>query len=260
MENHGENSQTEAVLTELSLARQGQKFLGLVTEHFPIELMSKDILQSLIEDKTGRIRQLLTTAFVPQVQVFDNLSLQEKIADQEKFWREVFGLKADFSKTFIPNNVDTNLNFLQLMPQGLTYQQVHDKEKTMYSKYWDYKDNWPDNIDMEFEERKTDKNYAFWHSGNAEADEIYKNKSADWILKKKIKTMTRLEGAVFGLYMLWKHKIIIDKKVISLWSGSRYSDGRVPYSYWNSVYNKFYSYCYSSGSANGGLRPRPVVS
>ena len=179
-------------------------------------------------------------------------------ADWQKFYQEVFNLKVDFSQTIIPNNTNTKLNFLQFMPQGLTYSQVHDKEKSMYPKYWDWNDNWPNEMSLDFEERKTDQNYAIWHSGLAEVEDDYADKTSNWILSHKIKTMTRLERGVFGLYMLWKHNIIIDRRFITYCTGSRDSGGRVPGAGWS-----------GDGFASGWIRPdghydhwrpRPVVS
>lgn len=237
---------------------QFKEFVGAVVACLPEDGFDA---QYFIEPHHHKeLREALRNIFVPQTNPINNSDYADIIADWQKFYLEVFNLTVDFSQVLIPSNANTKLNFLQFMAQGLTYQQAHDKEKEKYPKYWDWDDNWPNKIDMDFEERTTDKNYPIWHSGNAEADEIYKNKSADWILKKRIKTMTRLEGAVFGLYMLWKRNIIIDQKVVSLWSGSRDTAGSVPYSHWFSAHGRFRSYWCTSGGANDGLRPRPVVS
>jgi len=76
MKKHGENSiETLPTLETLSpLTRQDQKLLALVTEYFPIDVMTKAEKQALIDDRTGRIKRLLTSAF-----------LSEK-------WREVDGV------------------------------------------------------------------------------------------------------------------------------------------------------------------------
>jgi len=193
----------------------------------------------------------------------ENNNFKKQMFDWQKFYKEIFDLEVDFSQTVVPNNSKTDLNFLQFMPQGLTYRQRHDKEKEMYPKYWDYNSDWPNNMDMEFEERKTDQNYAIWHSGSNEADEKYKNKPASWILKKKIKTMTRLEGGIFGLYRFWESETIIDRNTVSLWSGSRYSGGYVPSSRWHSDCAKFHS-CFDDSDYSDHtfnyLRSRPVVA
>lgn len=235
---------------------QFKEFVGAVVACLPEDGFDA---QYFIEPHNHQeLRRKLRKIFISQVA--DNSNYKSIIADWQRFYQEVFGLTVDFSKVEIPDNSKTNLNFLELIAQGLTYQMLHNKEKEMYPKYWDWSDDWPDNINMKFEERIPDKHYAIWHSGDKEADKIYKNKSANWILEKKIKTMTRLEGGVFGLYMLWKHNIIIDQEFISLWSGSRYSGGHVPRSCWYSGRGRFYSVWYYSDNADDNLRPRPAVS
>jgi len=179
----------------------------------------------------------------------------------EKFYQEVFGLKVDLSKVPMPSS-SIDLNFLQCMPAGLSYGQVHDKEKEFAKNQglgiMDWDANWPGLINLNAEERRTTKSYAIRHSGLAEAENKYANRSANWIAQNKIKTMTRLERGVFGLYYYWKNKANIDLQQITYCTGSRHTNGGVPYVNWFD--NKLSSNWVDATGARDIWRPRPVLA
>lgn len=182
-------------------------------------------------------------------------------AEWEKFYQEVFGLKVDLSKVPMPSS-SIDLNFLQCMPAGLSYGQVHDKEKEFAKNQglgiMDWDNNWPALINLNLEERRTTKSYAIRHSGLAEAENTYANRSANWIAQNKIKTMTRLERAAFGLYYYWKNKANIDLQQITYCTGSRHTNGGVPYVNWFG--NALSSNWVDATGARDIWRPRPVLA
>lgn len=182
-------------------------------------------------------------------------------AEWEKFYQEVFALKVDLSKVPMPSS-SIDLNFLQCMPAGLSYGQVHDKEKEFAKNQglgiMDWDANWPGLINLNAEERRTTKSYAIRHSGLAEAENTYANRSANWIAQNKIKTMTRLERAAFGLYYYWKNKANIDLQQITYCTGSRHTNGGVPYVNWFG--NALSSNWVDATGARDIWRPRPVLA
>ena len=177
----------------------------------------------------------------------------------QRFYKEVFGLNLDLSQVQIPDNSQSNLKFLQFMPQGLTYRQLHEKEKELYKTYYDSNPNWPDYINLNLEERKTTQSYAIWHSGAHEAEATYAGRSADWIAQNKIKTMTRMEKGIFGLYVYWKCRYKVDLPQETYCTGSRIYTESVPSAGWDVTGKQFDSKSMISFEGIDWLRPRPVL-
>lgn len=177
----------------------------------------------------------------------------------QRFYKEVFGLNLDLSQVQIPDNSQSNLKFLQYMPKGLTYQQLHNKEKEIYKTYYDKDPNWPDRINLNLEERKTTQSYAIWHSGAHEAEATYAGKSAYWIAENKIKTMTRMEKGIFGLYVYWKCRYKVDLPQETYCTGSRIYTELVPSAGWDVTGVQFDSKSMSPLDGVDWLRPRPVL-
>ncbi len=182
-------------------------------------------------------------------------------AEWEKFYQEMFGLKADLSKVQVPS-ASGGLDFLQCMFGGLSYGQIHDKEKEFYKSkgygIMDWDNNWVTLIKFTLEERLTTKNYAIRHSGLAEAEATYAGKSANWIAQNKIKTMTRKEQMIFALYYYWKNNARIDVEQITYCTGSRYTNGGVPYVNWFG--DNLSSNWIDPSAARDMWRPRPVLA
>jgi hypothetical protein len=174
----------------------------------------------------------------------------------EIFYKEVFNLTVDFSQVKIPHN-DGILNFLQFMAPGLTYPQMHYKEKDMYSGCFDVDNSWPYKMHLRFEEA-TDIAKAIWHSGNYEPEDNYADKSADWILENQIKTMTCLQRGVFGLFVYWDAKVMIDKVFSTYCTGSRYVYACVP-RVGVGIFGLEFDWV-DSNDANGNWRPRCIIS
>ncbi|MFH1744802.1 MAG: hypothetical protein ABH881_01390 [bacterium] len=245
----------------VSLIVSGAGWIGSLASGIIVEARRRGIDDACIHAlvKEGKASDALIVKVVNAI--FDQADTSAASRREwQKFYKEVFGLEVDFSGVKIPENSNQFLNFLQFMPAGLTYEYVHNVEKKQYSKCWDWDKNWPSMMDMSKEERTTEKSYAIWHSGSYEADEIYKEKSANWIAEQGILTMTRMERGIFGLFAWWKHKAMIDQKNVTLCSGSRDSDGGVPRADFRVERGRFGSdWCPPLG-AYGFLCSRPVVS
>ncbi|HRH21735.1 MAG TPA: hypothetical protein PLJ58_00890, partial [bacterium] len=183
----------------------------------------------------------------------------DDIKQWQRFYKEVFALNLDFSQVQIPDNSQSSLKFLQFMPQGLTYRQLHEKEKELYKTYYDSNPNWPDYINLNLEERKTTASYAIWHSGAHEAEATYAGRSADWIAQNKIKTMTRMEKGIFGLYVYWKCRYKVDLPQETYCTGSRIYTESVPSAGWDVTGKQFDSKSMISFEGIDWLRPRPVL-
>lgn len=159
------------------------------------------------------------------------VSALEYIAAQklefQNFYKQVFKLKVNFSKVKIPSD---RMSFLQFMPQGLSYKAIAVAEKIFYPRNPKhiYDDSlWYTKVDTAFEERRADANYAIWHSGAYEPDDSSEcvGKSPQWVWRHKIKTMTRLERGVFGLFIYWKYHKLIDLSYSTICAGSQGNSG-----------------------------------
>lgn len=168
------------------------------------------------------------------VGVLDALAMPKQVPDSvvqewELFYRQVFGRVVDLSQVKVADNSGSKLVFVQYMIKDLDYKTLHEKEKAMFfgclgaPGYLDYDINWLEKIDMAFEQRWTSESYAIWHSGlPTEADTTYDKQKIAWLWSQSIKCMTRLEGGVFNLFMLWKYRMpIIDRTRLTCWAGSR---------------------------------------
>jgi hypothetical protein len=150
---------------------------------------------------------------------------------------------------------------------------------------------WSNLIDINLEERRVDRasdsGYAIYSSANYEATDEpdifapYCSDASYAGMKKcvnyidtsnpKIKTMTRKERGILGLYMYWKCGVIIDKASYTFCTGSRYGvftdrflkdlSGGVPGAHWDMTpnLNRFCSFSNGSSEAHDKtLRPREV--
>ncbi|MDD5341262.1 MAG: hypothetical protein PHC97_02385 [Patescibacteria group bacterium] len=176
------------------------------------------------------------------------------IAEWQRFYKEVFGIKADFSKIVLPGK-RKGFNWLLIMAAGLTANRLFDKCKEHFTS-WKYRDD----LNTVISVRKTDKTYAIWLRDRIEADKENKNLSAKECEKRGINGITLEERLVMELFYNWnrpagKH---LDINNVTLCSGSCDSDGGVPGVGWGG--GGLYIGCCDPGSAGDILRARSVVS
>ncbi len=93
-----------------------------------------------------------------------------------------------------------------------------------------------------------------------EADVDLANCSADQLAKNGVKGITLLERLLLELAYFLATGEHLDVKNVTLCSGSRYSDGDVPYVHWSAGHRKVRVSWYSPGNARPFLRARAIVS
>jgi hypothetical protein len=108
-------------------------------------------------------------------------------------------------------------------------------------------------------DRIADKDYEVLVRNTIEADEEYKNMSANDIRKKGIKGVTLLERLLLELKYFDETGKHLDMNNITLCTGSRGADGRVPGVAWLAVDDELRVHWYNPGSSLGYLRAREVV-
>lgn len=177
----------------------------------------------------------------------------------EKFYKEVFGIKADFSQLSVPE-ADGVYSWLVINHPNVTLTDLHSGGKKPQPSWKHASKELDDIIDWKFgrDAIAQKQQYVVRFRANHEADEDMKNSSAKTIDAESINTITLKERLLLGRFLFWSEGIILDKNVITLCSGSRFTDGRVPFVRWHDDEVSVH-WCIPD-SANGGLRARRAVS
>lgn len=183
-------------------------------------------------------------------------SVEEWIAGWESFYQDVFGIKANFSNLKIPKK-ESDFNLLIVIAEGMTPQRIYDKCENLFP-CWKWTN---DNLDsMVTYSERTSKNgaYAIWIRDCVEADDEFKNHSAEIIKSKKITTETFEERCLHELKYFKETGEHLDMENITFCTGSRYSNGEVPCMSW--VTGMFRIRSARSDRAGRELRSRQVVA
>jgi len=178
------------------------------------------------------------------------------ITEWQNFYRNVFGIKADFTNLRIPEK-SQGFDRLIIMAQGITPQRIYDKCAELFP-VWKWTD---ENLDKIVTSDRLAKNdaYAVWVRDRVEADEELKNLSANDLKRQNIVGITLEERLVYELKYFKEAGKHLDINNVTLCSGSHYSDGYVPIVHWH-AYGKLHVNCYHPGNADGSLRARQAVS
>jgi hypothetical protein len=211
--------------------------------------LSLDQLQLFIEHQNpfGRVTTLVTD-------IYENIR-----RDWESFYENNFNLKADFSNIRIPKFPGLGWRLL-IIAKGVDPEQVFQLSKKIFGRAWKYYDASLDVVVVKNERSNKDNAYAIWVRNGQEADEIHKNKSANQVEAEKLLTETCLERLIHGFKYFKETNKHLDIETTTLCSGSRYSDGGVPFMHWSSINDGFHVGYYYIDVADDGLRAREVVS
>ena len=181
------------------------------------------------------------------------------IADWQKCYDEVFGLRVNLSSVSLPP-FRTGFGWGVAMVPELPVNEVIARlgRRFNISKWWGDSNEVP--LDPESEVRTTTNGpYLTWCRDRSEADEEWKNVSANQLKERGINCMTFLERAVLGGWFHWKTGGHLDIKNVTLCAGSRYSGGDIPCAFWGDV-SRFYVYRYNADYRYDDIRAREVVS
>ncbi|MEK7566332.1 MAG: hypothetical protein AAB494_01500 [Patescibacteria group bacterium] len=177
------------------------------------------------------------------------------LADWQKFYCDLFGLNCDFSSLRIPAK-RKGFDRLIVVAEGMDSQRLYDKCAELFpSCKWTN-----DNLDKIVTSDRTAKDevYAVWVRDRAEADEDFKNMSANEAKKRNFIGITLEERLVYELKFFGETGKHLDTRNITLCSGSRDAVGDVPHVYWYRGKMKVYR-CHPD-RANDHLRLREAVS
>jgi len=180
---------------------------------------------------------------------------EELLADWAEFYREVFSIELDFSGIAIPER-RPGFGRLLVIVMGITPQRLFNKCKDLFSS-WKYTDKSLDEI-IKSDRTAQNGHYAIWVRDRVEADEENKNRSANYLKERGTTEVTLEERMLYELKFFKETGGHLDEVNWTLCAGSRYSDGCVPYAFWNDgEFRVDWNY---SGLHFDGLRSRSVVS
>ena len=185
--------------------------------------LSFEQVKYLLGNKDTILRKKLQEVFEIPIETYVNLR-----AEWQKFYSDHFKMVADFSGVVVPEKPSEGLWRLLFIPIGLTLNAtlvaMRAKFKVVLYGYGEDLDNAvPTNT------RTTTQAYAIWVRDGVEPDEKYLGKSTRQADMDGKIGMTLLERLVFEFKFFVETEKHLDLKGLTLCTGSRSSDGDVPY-------------------------------
>ncbi len=178
------------------------------------------------------------------------------ISEWEKFYKNLFGIKADFSNLQIPKK-QKGFDRLIVMAQGITPQTAFNKcEELFPCQKWT--NRILDEVVTHSDRIAKDSSYAVWFRDRVEADVELRSIFADKLKEKGILGITLEERLIYELKFFKETKKHLDKQIITLCSGSCYSDDGVPVVGWRD--SKLEVFWYTHSNADGPVSSRQVIS
>ena len=197
--------------------------------------------------------------FLQKQNPFDSIlgSVHGQLVSWRLFYRNKFGF--ELGEVVIPEP-RPGFDRLIVVAKGITVQRVYDQCQKHF-KCWKYTVQSLDEEGIVHDDRPfTNRAYAVLIRGRVEADEEFKNLSADQLKKKNHQGITLTERLLYGLKYFTETGKHLDIKNITSCTGSRYDHGDVPGVGWPSAYRGVYVLWYNPGRVDAHLRSREIVS
>ncbi len=188
----------------------------------------------------------------------DNKNSRQIKAIWKRIYKNWFGLQKDFSNLQVPENYDPRKHFAVIVAQGLTMNEIVASMRKRFSVYL-YRDNLDASITHNDRDAKNG-DYIVLFNKNIEADEEFKNLSANKLKKMDHQGITLMERLLLEVLYFDKTKKHLDINNWTLCSGSRGSDGDVPRVDWISLHGRLHVGWCSFDNFDAYLRSRAVVS
>ena len=214
-----------------------------------------DIFQKVA---AGVFSHLELERFVQKLNPFEiKMDKDSQLASWCALLKDLCGIEIDSGQVPIPKPTD-GFNRLIVVPQGLTFNQIIEVCRTRFGNvYSDYR-----NLDEQVtvNDRTNQKTYAIWVRNRVEADEEFKNLSADDLATKQIHGTTLLERLLYEFKYHSETGDHLDIENVTSCTGSRGSGGFVPCVFWNRDLRGLFVFSYHPGCRRAGLRVRQVVA
>ena len=182
----------------------------------------------LLKLKAGKILVSELELFLKRKNPFEKTG--DILGSWREFYRKNFGVELGDVK--IPEKIPSWAEFgrLIVVAEGLTMNQVYDACRKRFP-CWRYSDDLNKSVPTSERDPKNGA-YAIWVRDVVEADKVHRNKSAKMIKEEGLTTETLLERMLHELVYFLETGEHLDIQNWTLCSGSRSSDGLVPYAYW----------------------------
>lgn len=178
------------------------------------------------------------------------------IAEWQRFYKDVFDMDHDFSSVKIPEKPKKG-KWRLLVIAGISLETLYAKCKELFP-VWRWTNDDFDKIVVENERDAKNGAYAIWVKDVVEADENLRNLSANDIKRQGITTETLAERVIHEIKYFKETGEHLDFSNVTLCTGSRYRDGRVPGVDWYDGKMNV-DWCRAGGS-DSYLRSRQAVS
>lgn len=206
--------------------------------------ITKELLQKVIISKNNTLAKDIVNLIKDET---------EELTELQLFWKNLY-------KKYFNLNIDVSLikeiegKWAIFIAKGLTIQQTYD---ALPFNKWKYASGDLDTA-VPTNDRVSDKDYVVYVDQNVEADEQFKNKSANDLKQMNHTGITLMERLILELKHFEETGKHLDKSNYTLCDGSRNSDGDVLYVDWIGDRLRV---CWDRMSCSYGcLRSRSVVS
>ena len=207
----------------------------------------------LSQIEKGRITRDQLQGFLRGEQAVINVF--DMLAGWQLLYQKLFKTHPDLSNVRIPKHRH-GLDRLIVVAEGLTLNRAFDACSRNFS-CWRHTDDL--DRDVTHNDREPNKStYAIWVRDVVEADRELKDLSADQLKDQRILGVTLLERLLYELKYWLETGQHLDTSNWTLCTGSRSSNGRVPFAFWRD--KKFGFRWLSPRDAFDSLRVRAVVS
>lgn len=203
----------------------------------------------------GRKTELLEK--VRQIFASFTASVANLLALWQRLYLGEFGIEVDTANVRIPERPSYPA-WLILIAQGITPNRVIAACRKHFTCSLHVED-----FDAEIKgrnDREPTETYAIWVRATVAADEELKGLSADVLKGQKIAGITLLERLLLEIKYFLETGEHLDPKTVTLCSGSRFSDGRVPDVRWSSSYRLLRVYRSDPRDASSNRRARAAVA
>ncbi len=180
-------------------------------------------------------------------------SPDEQCESWRQFYLNEFGI--ELGEVSDPGGFDR----LIAAAKGITVQQVYDRCLQHFS-CWKYTDRSLNEVIVHDDRSLENGTYAIRIRERIEADEEFKNLSADQLKKRKHQGITLTERLLYELKYFMETGKHLDIKNTTFCTGSRDDTGGMPGVYWFPDDRRMYVGWYRPGRAKNNLRSREVVS
>jgi hypothetical protein len=192
--------------------------------------------------------------------------LNTKLSEGPRFalkqtWKNIyknwFDKEINISDIKIPEGYDPEEHFGLIIPGNLTMNEIVVAMRKEFNVVL-----YQEDLDMEVDknDRPTNKSYAVLFKNNIESDEDLKNISVNQLIGHGVKGITLKERLLMEIFYFEKTGEHLDIDNVTLCSGSCDSDGLVPGVDWNRNRCLFYVHQYGYGEPDPRRRARLMIS